>query len=131
MPSLEFQGITFGTKVLIDLFQELSGPACVNPIKIVDLELFSDSMVSLAWINSYSQKMDKINNHSVFIQNRLDHLSNLCTVHPVRYKFVSGIENPADQVTRPVSSKVLKSNFLSGPKFLCDSSASYLSMEDI
>ena len=48
MPSLEFQGITFGTEVLIDLFQELSGPACVNPINIVDLELFSDSMVSLS-----------------------------------------------------------------------------------
>ena len=132
IPSLEFQAIILGTEVLIDVYKELSGPTCVNPVQITELVLFSDSMVSLAWINSYSCKLDKMNKHSVFIHNRLEHLSKLCEVHPVRYKFVAGIENPADLITRPVSYKLLmKSNYFTGPMFLTKSLDSYASREDI
>ena len=131
IPSLEFQAITLGTEVLLDAYKELSGLNCVNPVKIKELVLYSDSMVSLAWINSYSQKMDKMNKHSVFIRNRLEHINKLCETHPVNYRFVAGVENPADLITRPVSYKMLaKLNFLAGPTFLKESSDSYSGRED-
>ena len=124
IPSLEFQAITLGTEMLIDVYQEISGPTCVCPINIVSLTLYSDSMVSLSWINSYIHKMDKMNKRSVFIRNRLEHINRLCEIHPIRYRFVSGIQNPADYVTRPVSYNILaKSNYFTGPDFLtsiCD-----------
>ena len=101
MPSLEFQAIVLGTELLIDLYQDIAGSSCVYPIKVVDLQLFSDSMVSLSWINSYSHRLDKMNRNSIFIRNRLENLSKLCEIHPVRYRFVSGVENPADLITRP------------------------------
>ena len=50
IPALEFQAITLGTEILIDLYRELSGPSCVHPINILNLYLYSDSMVSLSWI---------------------------------------------------------------------------------
>ena len=132
IPSLEFQAISLGTDVLIDVYKELSGPTCVDPVQITELILFSDSMVSLAWINSYSHKLDKMNKHSVFIRNRLERLNKLCEIHPVTYKFVAGIDNPADLITRPVSYKLLmKSNYFTGPKFLKESLDSYASREDV
>ena len=36
IPSLEFQAITFGTEVLIDLYQEISGSSCIIPISICE-----------------------------------------------------------------------------------------------
>lgn len=131
IPTLELQAITLGVEVLIDLYQEMSGSSCINPIKITDLLLFSDSMVSLAWINSYSGELGKMNKHSVFVRNRMESISRLCQIHPVTFKFISGIENPADQISRAVSHKVLmKSNFLSGPN-LENSSNKYSSKEDL
>ena len=131
IPALEFQAITLGTEMLIDLYRELSGPSCVRPINILNLDLYSDSMVSLSWINSYVHKLDKMNKRSIFILNRLEHLTRLCEVHTVRFQFVSGIQNPADHITRPVSYKILvKSNYFSGPEFLMTAPDSQMSQDD-
>ena len=77
IPSLEFQAISLGTEMLIDLYQELGGRSCVCPISIGELHLFTDSMVALAWINSYVNRLDKMNKRSVFILNRLKHITRL------------------------------------------------------
>ena len=47
VPSLEFQAISLGAEVLIEQYKELSGENCVIPIKIVELCIYLDSMVSL------------------------------------------------------------------------------------
>ena len=40
IPPLEIQGVAFATEVLLDLYQELAGPVCVNPINIIGLHVF-------------------------------------------------------------------------------------------
>lgn len=119
VPSLEFQAIALGVETLMDLYMELSGNTCVDPIKIVRLILFSDSMVSLNWISSYIIKLDKMQKRSAFILNRLNHIYKLCEKHPITFNYIPGIENPADCITRSLSYKqLLQSNYLTGPKFL-------------
>ncbi|XP_064096673.1 uncharacterized protein LOC135208434 isoform X1 [Macrobrachium nipponense] len=119
IPSLELQAVVLGTETLTDLCQEITGPQCPTPIKITELVLYTDSMVSLSWINGYVNTLDKMNKKSVFILNRLELLQRLCNKHPVKFSFISGILNPADCITRCISYKVLKrTNYFSGPKFL-------------
>ena len=120
IPSLEFQGIVLGTETLLDLSKDLAGPQCPKPIKIVESVLYTDSIVSLSWINSYVNKLDKMNKRSVFIMNRLDHTQKICEKNnPVRFCFVSGILIPADWITRPMLYKqLLKTNYFTGPEFL-------------
>ena len=68
----------------------------------------------------------------VFIQNRLKRIADLCTSKPVTFKFVSGIDNPVDLVTRPVSYKLLmKSNYINGPSFLRNLEIEQLSNDEI
>ena len=112
VPSLEFQAISLGTEILVDIREELSGPTCINPINIVGLELYTDSLVCLNWLNSHINKFDKLRNLSVFIKNRLDKICKLCDRFPVKFSFCEGLKNPADAVTRPLSYKLLvKSNY--------------------
>ena len=100
--------------------KDLAGPQCPKPIEIVESVLYTDSIVSLSWINSYVNKLDKMNKRSVFIMNRLDHIQKICEKNnPVRFCFVSGILNPADCITRPMSYKqLLKTNYFTGPEVL-------------
>ena len=129
IPSLEFNAIALGTETLIELYNELSGMSCVMPIKIKELKLYSDSMVSLHWINSYVHKLVKMQKRSAFIMNRLDNICKLCETFPINFNFISGVENPADCITRPLSYKqLLKSNYLSGPDFLSHPEAPGLCM---
>ena len=53
---------------------------------------------------------------TVFLMNRLHELINLCNTAPITFYFIEGSENPAGNITRPVSCKVLlKSNYFEGP----------------
>ena len=116
VPSLELAAITLGTETLHDLKDELSGPQCVSPIAIVEMELFSDSLVALNWLKSFSNKLEKMNKVNTFVKNRLDRISKLCESFPVSFSFVDGIQNPADFISRPVSYKILsQSNYRAGP----------------
>ncbi|MEL7307448.1 MAG: hypothetical protein AAGK05_05915, partial [Pseudomonadota bacterium] len=122
IPSLELNGIELATECLIDLYMELSGPSCLNPINIVGLEIYSDSLVSLSWLNSYTNKLSKMQKRSVFVLNRIHRINSLCDSHPIRFSFISGIENPADAMTRCLSyRKLAQTEFYSGPSFLRDS----------
>ena len=121
IPQLELQGVAFGTELLVELHDELAGPDCMLPIKLEQSLLFSDSLVVLNWLNSHSHKLDKMQKLSVFAQNRLDTISRLCEKHSITYSFITGINNPADPVTRPISYKrLLKTAFLSGPSLMID-----------
>ena len=132
IPSLELQGICLGVETLIQLHKELTGPQNVVPVNIKRLQLFSDSLVCLNWLNSYSIKLDKMSKQSVFIMNRLNQISKLCEHFPVTFSFVSGIMNPADFITRPMSYVLLnKSNFWTGPEFLKDKISETKSLDEV
>lgn len=115
--NLEFEAIGLGVETLIELVQELTGPKCVISIEIVDLELYTDSLVCLNWLNFFANKFDKMKNISVFVRNRLDFIDRLCEIVPIIFSFCQGTQNPADFITRPVSHNLLvKSNYYSGPE---------------
>ena len=119
IPALELMGMVLGTETLMDLAYELGGSHTVVPIRITQMALYTDSLVCLNWLNSFSHKLEKMNKRSVFVRNRLDKLTKLCEKFPVEFSFVGGYENPADLVTRPYSYKqIVKTNYLSGPEFL-------------
>lgn len=114
IPCLELTALTLGVEIILDIYSELTGPLSVDPIKINDLIVCSDSLCAINWVMSLN-KLEKLNRHSVFVRNRLNSIKSLCEIHPVLFKFCSGIKNPADTVTRPFSYKMLeKTNYLTG-----------------
>ena len=122
IPALELHAVSFGIDTLMDVYNELTSQDSVVPINIKELHLFSDSMVALNWINKHVNKLDKMQKCATFVLNRLESISRSCTVNPVTFHFISGLENPADVITRPVSYKqLIKSNFHSGPQNLSNS----------
>ena len=119
VPSLELNAINLGTETLHDMRHELSGPQCVFPIDITEMHLFSDSLVCLGWLNSFVIQLDKMNKVNTFVKNRLEKISKACESFPIRFSFVDGINNPADLISRPISSKLLiRSNYFTGPSFV-------------
>ena len=131
IPSLEFHAMSLGAEVLTDLYKELCGASCIRPIKVVDLMLYTDSLVSLSWLNAYHSKLEKMQKRSVFVMNRLERINKLCEICPITFSFVSGVENPADYITRAVSFKQLsKTNYLAGPRFLKDGFSREVSRAD-
>ena len=109
IPSLECQGAIMAAEVLIDLFKELHSDRNDVPINITDLCVYTDSMVSLAWIKSYFISYEKMQKRSTFVLNRLKRLEELSNVKPITFRYVEGKENPADYVSRPTSYNRLKS----------------------
>ena len=77
IPSLEVQGLALATELILDLYKDLSGPSCIKPIRILYIEIYSDSLVSLSWLNSYSTKLEKMQKRSVFVLNRINHIVKL------------------------------------------------------
>lgn len=121
IPSLELQGICFATEILSDIYNELSGKNTVLPVRVNNFIIYTDSMVCLSWIKSYFVSHTKMQKKSVFVQNRLKQIGELCKSMPVTYRYIEGKTNPADYVTRLVSHNILqKTNYLSGPEFLVD-----------
>ena len=121
IPTLELQAITLAVETVLDIKNELAGSDCINPISVDNISVYSDSFVALAWINSYSLKLEKQQKRNAFVLNRLEYITKLCEKEPITFRFVSGDENPADCVTRPISHKLLlKTNFICGPKFLTE-----------
>ena len=116
IPNLELHAISIGVTTLVDTRKDLTDSSNVCPINIVKLSLYSDSMVALNWINSSMLKLDKMQRKPVFVLNRLEAISRCCEEYPVTFKFVAGLSNPADCVTREMSYKqLINSSYLSGP----------------
>ena len=119
IPALEFAAIMLGTETLQDVQSELSGKRCLFPISIDGMQLFTDSLVCLNWLNSAVNKLDKLNKLSIFVRNRIEKILRICNNYPITFTFVDGIENPADAISRPFSYRqLLKSNYITGPAFL-------------
>ncbi|XP_068204846.1 uncharacterized protein [Palaemon carinicauda] len=116
MLSLELQSFALAVECLLDLYQEFLGPSCIKPIKIQELRVYSDSLVALSWIYSYTHNLDNLQKCSVFVKNRLHEISELCLKQPDLFSFVSGEENPRDCITRSLSYRsLMKTNYLTGP----------------
>ena len=117
MPVLELTAIAMGTEVLVELYNELCGSECLCPLNILNLKLYSDSLVALSWIGNYFCKLEKIERKtSVFVMNKLKKINELCNIHAIKFSHVVGNCNPSDKVTRCVSYNVLiKTNYITGP----------------
>ena len=59
MSALEIQAVTLGVEVLMETGKRLSGDTSVIPIHIEEMKLYSDSMVSLQWINKHVNALEK------------------------------------------------------------------------
>ena len=124
IPSLELFAAAFGVETVLEVYEEFCGSKALVPIKIENLVLYSDSMVSLNWVNNHVNKLAKTQKYSAFVRNKLEVIRKLCSAHPIYFKFISGKSNPADLVTRPISYKqLLKTDYHAGPDFLVTSSA--------
>lgn len=61
------QGISLASEVVIDLYKELAGSSCINPIKIKELEVYTDSLVAFSWLNAAVNDFAKLQKKSVFV----------------------------------------------------------------
>ena len=115
IPALEMNAINLGVEYSIELYKDMAGYACLNPLNIEKIRIYSDSLCALHWLAA-SSKLDKMNNCSSFVVNRINNINKLCETFPIQFKFISGKENPADFVTRSISYNLLtKSCYLTGP----------------
>ena len=118
IPTLELYALYIGTETILEVHKELCGATAVNPIKIESIEIFSDSSISLHWLNLQVNKL-KLPSKNIFVTNKLNKIEKICEQNPITYAFISGFSNPADVVSRPTSySKLTKTEYLSGPAFL-------------
>lgn len=115
IPSLELQAVTLGVECIVELKTELSGRKCMVPVNFISCKLFTDSLITLHWINSYTHKLDKMQKRSVFVLNRLEYIARKCENNQITFCFMSTNENPADCLTRPCSyGKLIKTSFITG-----------------
>ena len=126
IPKLELHGLCLGVEIAEEIMKELTGENSLVPISISKIYLFSDSMVALSWVDSFVNKLSKMQNCNSFVMNRLERILVACEKFPMHFCFISGHENPADLITRAVSyQQFMKSNYINGPAFLnkqdCDS----------
>ena len=127
MPSLELHALVFATEFLSEIKADLTGSDTLCPVNIVDCVLLTDSLVIISWIKSYFLKLDKMNDKSVFVLNRLHNLEGVTRKISVTVSFVAGAENPADMLTREVSYRTLiKSQYFHGAKILEELGLKYL-----
>ena len=118
VPSLELQAILLGVNTLVDLHGDLCGDKCMIPMKLDSMTVYTDSLVSLHWLDSSVNKLEKSNKKTVFVNNRIAEIQRLCSVHPVEFRFITGVQNPGDCITRSLSHKQLsKTNYVLGPNF--------------
>ena len=117
MPVLELVVMQLGVQSLMDAYNELQN--AVRPVSITSLKLFSDSIISLSWVEALVSRFEKMRGRSVFVMNKLESIRKLCQTHSVEFCYIPGSENPADYTTREVSSRVLsRTCFHTGPHFL-------------
>lgn len=119
IPTLECQGVTYAAEVITNTYEDLTSEKNMLPIKIEDLIIYTDSMVTLAWIRAYFITHEKMQKRSVYIMNRLKLIQEYCNKCPITFRYVEGRENPADFISRPISYfKLRGTNYLTGPRFL-------------
>lgn len=120
IPSLELLAIHFGMEVVYETMQSLCGDTIVTPVTVDHIDMYSDSMVCLHWIQSHSIAFNKMQKLTVAVKNTLRNIDELSMKIPVTIRHIAGEINPSDCLTRPCSYRMLcKNNFIEGPQFLC------------
>ena len=103
------------------MHHEHPGESSLLPSNISRLRVLTDCLVTLAWVNSYSQKFDKMQYKFLFVQNKLNKINVLCDRFLNEFSLIACIENPADCLIKSISHKLLmKTNLFTCPSFLQD-----------
>lgn len=82
--------------MLHEISTDLSGDKNISPIKITSMYVYTDSMVSSAWIRSYFINHDKMQKKSIFVLNRLKQIRDQCSNTSETFRYIEGRDNPAD-----------------------------------
>ena len=108
LPRLELLGALLCARLIVYVKREMK----LND-NDVDCNCWTDSTVTLAWIQSPPHKWKP------FVANRVAEIQSL--VSPSQWRHLPGKDNPADLVTRGISAEELLQSelWLKGPNFLC------------
>ena len=112
LPCLELLTVYLTLKCLLEVF------SCFSKVKFQSLNIFSDSLITLAWISNKGLK-----NKQIFVRNRIQDIGKMTSAlikeHSLRPRFrhVRSEGNSADLFTRGLSTKEF-SFWLHGPKWL-------------
>ena len=117
IPALECHALCHGIEKTIDLVDNLSDSKLIKPLNISRITIWTDSMVSLSWLDQFTDNRGKLNSKlNVFVLNRLSKVEDLTKNHKVTVKFIAGLSNPSDNCTRAMSHhRLTMSNFFTGP----------------
>ena len=125
IPTLECYALYLGAKALIDILESLAGPSVVSPVNIVNLHVFTDSMVCLHWLQALAFGFEKMQRVSILVKNKLKQIDELSQKKSITFHHISGSNNTADYCTRPTSYRLLsETKFYEGPSVIRDSVAS-------
>ena len=114
MPVLELLALKLGVETAVECWQQLAG--AVRPINVSTIHALSDSSIVLNWLKLKEVDQGKIDRKSVLVNNTLNKISECCNKKEVTFHHISGCQNPADCVTRDVSTKRLQqTTYLEGP----------------
>ena len=117
IPSLECQGVHLAVETLCEICTELGAGKNDLPINFTQLFVYTDSMVTLAWIKSYFENYDKMQKRTTYVLNRLKQIGEMCEMRPIKFRYIAGHKNFADYISRAVSYNKLKAtNYFSGPE---------------
>ena len=71
IPTLECQAVAYASEIVTAIYFELPSVKKVLPISIDNLYIYTDSMVTLAWLTSFFVSHEKMQKRSVYVMNRL------------------------------------------------------------
>ena len=105
IPRMELMGAVTGLRLAISVANALQG-------SVKQVKFWCDSMNTLWWIRGHSRSFKP------FVANRIGEIQSMTS--PVQWRYVSTKDNPADHLTRGMSSSALACNeqWWKGPEFL-------------
>ena len=103
IPRLELQAAVLASHLAKTIVKECT-------IQFADVKFFTDSSITLAWIQSPSRSFKP------FVSARIGEIQN--NSDPSQWKHIPGEENVADDVSRGLHAKQLKGRWMNGPEFL-------------
>ena len=115
IPKLELQAAVLLSKCVHNIVEVLSSSYVINWV-----HLYSDSTITLSWIHSQKSLVP-------YVKRRVDTISYLTSSFPFHWHHISGVNNPADILSRGCYFSVLRkcSYWFDGPDFLYDANVKY------
>ena len=103
IPRLELQAVFLASRLAKTIVKE-------GTIQFADVKFFTDSSITLAWIQSPSRSFKP------FVSARVGEIQN--NSDPSQWKHIPGEENVADDVSRGLHVQHLMGRWMNGPEFL-------------